>query len=145
MFKFASDFWTSKTTWTAAISIGVATYQFLHGAIDANAFYLACSASFALAFHRDTKAKHSEADTAGRAAVIYAATKAPPSIPLNAIEAALAAHVSLHQEGLKAAVAGAVETVLHQFLNVTDAPPAITEPEDVDAVTEPHDGEVDRG
>jgi hypothetical protein len=163
MFKFASDFWTSKTTWTGAAAIAVAAYQFFHKQIDANTAWMTISAALGLIFHRDAAAKHAENERADRQQLIKAAQAQAPAVPITAIEGVMAAHLNLHTDGIRAAVATAVGTILQGLLtgaqqvsnvevaeaavaasNAAVSKPVLRVEEGGQGQNEPDDGEVDR-
>ena len=150
MFTFASDFWTSKTTWTGLAGIAVAWLQVYQGVLDAQHATFITFTALSVIFHRDSGAKKAERESTDRRKLLNVAMK--NEVPTACLKAAMAAHVELHQEGLKCAVASAVEIVLHEFLNATEEQTQSEAKSEakpdlilvLNDTTEPYDGEVDR-
>jgi hypothetical protein len=122
VFRFSSDFLKSKTTWTGLATVVVTGYQLYKGAIDLNTAYVVIAGAFATVFHRDTVQKGIERESAERLKIVAAAQNAPAAVP---IADAMAAHVALHTEGLKAALATTIGEVLAAFIAHPGVPAAV--------------------
>lgn len=108
-FTFASDFFTSKTTWTVFGGIGFLVSQGLSHQMTWQMVAVGSFTALWGLFHRDTTSKASEGT---RGALLGILVNSRPKVDL---EAAMAAHANVNKGAIANAVAATVAAVLDRY------------------------------
>ncbi|SRR6266704_303654 len=87
MFKFASDFWDSKTTWAAISAIGVALSAGINHQMSWVHVALTIVAALFGAAHRDTIAKAAEVTEDFHSDLLYLYNEINKPVPVAAVAA----------------------------------------------------------
>lgn len=108
-FTFASDFFTSKTTWTILGGIGFLVSQGLSHQMTWQMVAVGSFTALWGLFHRDTTSKASEGT---RGALLGILVNSRPKVDL---EAAMTAHANVNKGAIANAVAATVAAVLDRY------------------------------
>lgn len=111
-FTFASDFWSSKTTWAAIGGVLSAVGAAMTGEVQWGVAALSAFGLLTGLFNRDHKAKVAEVDDAHRSTMLSLALNSKPKVDL---EEALKAHVTANKASIAASVAATVAAVLDRY------------------------------